>query len=57
MLARKASHISVVVGAPERISAVCEDIVSHYRAKIAPLGLKAQVVAYNRATCVATTRR
>ena len=53
MLARKGSHISVVVGAPGRISAVCEDIVTHYRAKLAPLGLKAQVVAYNRAACVA----
>ena len=52
LLARKASHISVVVRATDRIDAVCNDIVSHYRAKIAPLGLKAQVVAYDRATCV-----
>lgn len=53
VLARKASHISVVVKGSDRIEAVCADIVEHYRTKIAPLGLKAQVVAYDRATCVA----
>jgi type I restriction enzyme R subunit len=52
-LAAKASHISVVVRDKDRIDAVCKDIVNHYRARIAPLGLKAQVVAYDRATCVA----
>ena len=52
-LAAKASHISVVVRDKDRIDAVCKDIVSHYRARIAPLGLKAQIVAYDRATCVA----
>ncbi len=53
VLANKASHISVVVKDSDRIEAVCADIVDHYRAKVAPLGLKAQVVAYDRATCVA----
>ncbi len=52
-LAEKASHISVVVRDHDRIQAVCKDIVSHYRSRIAPLGLKAQVVAYDRGTCVA----
>lgn len=52
-LAAKASHISVVVRDKDRIEAVCKDIVDHYRTRIAPLGLKAQVVAYDRATCVA----
>jgi len=52
-LAAKASHISVVVRDKDRIEAVCKDIVSHYRSRIAPLGLKAQVVVYDRATCVA----
>ncbi|SVC17667.1 uncharacterized protein METZ01_LOCUS270521, partial [marine metagenome] len=53
VLARKASHMSVVVKDSDRIEAVCADIVDHYRTKMAPLGLKAQVVAYDRATCVA----
>ena len=52
-LAAKAAHISVVVRDKDRIDAVCKDIVSHYRSRIAPLGLKAQIVAYDRATCVA----
>jgi type I restriction enzyme R subunit len=52
-LAARASHISIVVRDQDRISAVCNDIVDHYRSRIAPLGLKAQVVAYDRATCVA----
>jgi type I restriction enzyme, R subunit len=52
-LAARASHISIVVRDKARIEAVCKDIVNHYRSRIAPLGLKAQVVAYDRATCVA----
>ena len=52
-LAAKASHISVVVRDQDRVNAVCNDIVEHYRKRIGPLGLKAQVVAYDRATCVA----
>jgi type I restriction enzyme R subunit len=52
-LAAKASHISVVVRDKDRIEAICIDIVEHYRARIGPLGLKAQIVAYDRATCVA----
>ena len=52
-LAAKGSHISVVVRDKDRIEAICKDIVEHYRARIGPLGLKAQIVAYDRATCVA----
>ena len=52
-LAARASHISIVVRDKDRIEAVCKDIVDHYRSRIAPLGLKAQVVAFDRATCVA----
>ena len=42
---------------PARIEAVCADIVEHYRAKVAPLGLKAQVVAFDRDLCVAYHER
>jgi type I restriction enzyme R subunit len=52
-LARSASRVDALIKTPARIDAVCKDIVEHYRAKIAPLGLKAQVVAFDRATCVA----
>jgi type I restriction enzyme R subunit len=38
---------------PARIAAVTADIVDHYRRKVAPLGLKAQVVVFDRELCVA----
>ena len=53
LLAVKASHISVIVRDKDRIEAICADIVKHYRSRIGPLGQKAQIVAYDRATCVA----
>lgn len=52
-LAAKAAHISTVVKDKDRIQSICKDIVEHYRSRIAPLGLKAQIVAYDRETCVA----
>lgn len=50
-LARRASRVDSLMKTPARIEAVCSDIVEHYRAKIAPLGLKAQVVALDRDLC------
>ncbi len=52
-LARKAGTIGALLATPARVEAVAQDIVSHWRAKMAPLGLKAQVVVYDRALCVA----
>ncbi|MEU8028032.1 HsdR family type I site-specific deoxyribonuclease [Streptomyces sp. NPDC049099] len=54
-LASKVSQTSTILSNPERVRAVCVDIVDHYLAKVAPLGLKAQVVAYNRDLVVAYT--
>ncbi|HEY5482769.1 MAG TPA: HsdR family type I site-specific deoxyribonuclease [Propionibacteriaceae bacterium] len=51
-LSRRASRVDTLMKTPVRIAAVCEDIVEHYRAKVAPLGLKAQVVAFDRELCV-----
>jgi len=51
-LARRASRVDQLLKTPARIEAVCADIVGHYRAKIEPLGLKAQVVAFDRELCV-----
>lgn len=53
LLARRGSRQEVVLSNSKRIRAVCEDIVEHYATRIAPSGMKAQVVAYNRALCVA----
>jgi type I restriction enzyme R subunit len=53
VLAGRAAHVKTLLLNPERITAVCEDIVEHYLSKIAPLGTKAQVVAYDRELVVA----
>lgn len=52
-LSAKASHVETVLSNPERVAAVCSDIVEHYLKYVAPLGQKAQVVAYNQALVVA----
>lgn len=52
-LSRRASRVDTLMKTPARVAAVCKDVVEHYRAKVAPLGLKAQVVAFDRAMCVA----
>lgn len=53
LLADKATNVRTFMQNPTRIRAVCEDIVEHYFAKIAPLGMKSQVVAFDRHLCVA----
>lgn len=52
-LSGKASHVETILSKPERVAAVCADIVDHYLTYVAPLGQKAQVVAYNQALVVA----
>lgn len=52
-LSGKASHIETVLSNPERVAAVCSDIVDHYLAYVAPLGQKAQVAAFNQSLVVA----
>lgn len=51
-LSGKASHAETVLSNPDRVAAVCADIVDHFLAYVAPLGQKAQVVAYNQALVV-----
>jgi type I restriction enzyme R subunit len=55
-LAGKAGHVKTILLDPERITAVCEDILDHFDAKVAPLGMKGQVVAYDRELVVAYER-
>ncbi|MEE2061540.1 type I restriction endonuclease subunit R [Rhodococcus artemisiae] len=54
-LSRKFGRLTSVFANPERIEAVCQDIVDHYLAGAYRNGLKAQVVAYNREMAVAYT--
>jgi len=42
----------VLVKNPERVRAVVEHIVQHYRTKVEPNGFKAQVVCFDRECCV-----
>lgn len=53
IVAKRASRVDQIMKAPDRIAAVCADIVKHYQSKVSPLGLKAQVVAFDRELCVA----
>lgn len=52
-LSGKASHIETILSNPDRVAAVCSDIVDHFLTYVAPLGQKAQVVAYNQKLVVA----
>ncbi|MFD6677630.1 type I restriction endonuclease subunit R [Rhodococcus zopfii] len=55
ILSRKFGRLTSVFANPDRIEAVCQDIVDHYLAGAYRNGLKAQVVAYNRELAVAYT--
>jgi type I restriction enzyme R subunit len=54
-LSRKFGRLTSVFANPERVQAVCQDIVEHYLAGAYRNGLKAQVVAFNRELAVAYT--
>lgn len=52
-IAAKLSNVATLLANPKRIRAVCEDILDHFYPTIDPLGMKAQIVVYNRELCVA----
>ncbi|MFE1229841.1 type I restriction endonuclease subunit R [Streptomyces sp. NPDC058745] len=54
-LSRKFGRLTSVFTNPDRIHAICQDIVDHYLAGTYRNGLKAQVVAFNRELAVAYT--
>lgn len=54
-LSRKFGRLTSVFSNPDRIHAVCQDIVDHYLVGAYRNGLKAQVVAFNRELAVAYT--
>lgn len=53
ILSGRAARAKTLLLNPDRITAVCADILDHFTAKIAPLGMKGQVVAYDRELVVA----
>jgi len=52
-LAKTAARMAVLVKAPERVQRICADIAKHYQEKVAPNGFGAQVVTFDRESCVA----
>ena len=52
-LSKKAASIEVLIKTPSRIAKIAADIAAHFQAKVEPQGFKAQVVAYDKASCVA----
>lgn len=55
-LAQQAARMSVLLKSPERVQAIVEDIVAHFDAKIVPNNFKAQVVVFDRESCIAYKR-
>lgn len=51
-LSRNAASIETLIKTDSRIGKIAVDIAEHFRAKVEPQGLKAQVVVYDKATCV-----
>lgn len=52
-LSKNAASIQALIKAPQRIEKIAADIAHHFQTKVDPLCMKAQVVAYDKATCVA----
>lgn len=51
-LAKAAARMAVLVKAPERVQRICADIAEHFQEKVAPSGFGAQVVTFDRESCV-----
>lgn len=52
-LSKKAASLESLIKAPERVQRIARDIATHFTEKVEPQGFKAQVVVYDKATCVA----
>ncbi len=55
-LAKAAARMAVLVKAPERVQRICADIAKHFQEKVAPNGFGAQVVTFDRDSCVSYKR-
>ncbi|MDK8871743.1 HsdR family type I site-specific deoxyribonuclease [Paracoccus sp. SSJ] len=51
-LGKAAAKMSILVKAPKRITAICADIAKHFQEKVAPNGFGAQVVSFDRESCL-----
>jgi type I restriction enzyme R subunit len=51
-VSKQAAKMAVLLKAPARVEAVCADIAKHFEEKVAPNGFGAQVVTFDRESCV-----
>ena len=51
-LGKAAAKMAVLVKSPERIQAICADIAQHFQEKVEPNGFGAQVVTFDRESCL-----
>ncbi len=51
-LSKRAGQLPRLIKDKDRINAIAEDIVKHFKEYVEPEGLKGQVVAYDRESCV-----
>lgn len=51
-LGKAAAKMAVLVKSPARIAAICADIAKHFQEKVAPNGFGAQVVTFDRQSCL-----
>ena len=51
-LGQHAAKMAVLLKSPERVQAVCADIAQHFEEKVAPNGFGAQVVTFDRESCL-----
>ena len=51
-LGRAAAKMAILVKAPDRVGVICADISTHFQEKVAPNGFGAQVVTFDRQSCL-----
>ena len=51
-LAKMAAKMAVLIKTPDRIAAVCADVAQHFQEKVVPNGFGAQVVTFDRESCL-----
>ena len=51
-LGKHAAKMAVLLKSPDRVQAVCADIAQHFQEKVTPEGFAAQVVTFDRESCL-----
>ena len=51
-LGKHAAKMAVLLKSPDRVQAVCVDMAQHFQEKVAPNGFGAQVVTFDRESCL-----